>query len=127
MSTLISRHHLQASFTSSATAKSPPVRRSSVQARLPPHRCRHSSFFDPATGPLRAGLQTPAALLSPSYGSADQTTEHRWYQTIEALSDRLGLAIVSAYAEGDEPALASAVVSQYSGVFPRDPRGASYC
>jgi hypothetical protein len=73
-------------------------------------------LFDPATGPLRAGLQTPAALLSPSYGSADKTAEHRTYQTIEALSDRLGLAIVSAYAEGDEPALASAVVSQYSGV-----------
>ena len=73
-------------------------------------------LFDPATGPLQAGLQTPAALLSPSYGSADQTAEHRTYQTIEALSDRLGQAIVSAYAEGDEPALASAVVSQYSGV-----------
>src|ERR1700734_2451318 len=73
-------------------------------------------LFDPATGPLQAGLQTPAALLSPSYGSTDKTTEHRTYQTIEALSDRLGLPIVSAYAEGDEPALASAVVSQYSGV-----------
>jgi hypothetical protein len=73
-------------------------------------------LFDPVTGPLQAGLQTPAALLSPSYGSTDKTTEHRTYQTIEALSDRLGLAIVSAYAEGDEPALASAVVSQYSGV-----------
>jgi len=52
-------------------------------------------LFDPATGPLQAGLQTPAALLSPSYGSADKTAEHRTYQTIEGLSDRLGLAIVS--------------------------------
>jgi hypothetical protein len=73
-------------------------------------------LFDPANGPLEAGLQTPAALLSPSYGSPDKTTGHRTYQTIEGLSDRLGLAIVSAYAEGDEPALASNVVSQYSGV-----------
>jgi hypothetical protein len=73
-------------------------------------------LFDPATGQLQAGLRTPAALLSPSYGSADKTAEHRTYQTIQALSDRLGLAIVSAYTEGDEPALASAVVSQYSGV-----------
>ncbi len=73
-------------------------------------------LFDPATGPLQAGLQTPAALLSPSYGSADKTAGHRTYQTIQALSDRLGLAIVSAYAEGNEPDLASAVVSQYSGV-----------
>lgn len=73
-------------------------------------------LFDPATGPLQAGLQTPATLLSPSYGSADKTADHRTHQTIQALSDRLGLAIVSAYAEGDEPALASAVVTQYSGV-----------
>jgi hypothetical protein len=73
-------------------------------------------LFDPANGPVEAGLQTPAALLSPSYGSPDKTTGHRTYQTIEGLSDRLGLAIVSAYAEGDEPALASNVVSQYSGV-----------
>jgi hypothetical protein len=75
-----------------------------------------AGLFDPATGPLQAGLQTPATLLSPSYGKADKTAEHRTYQTIEALSDRLGLAIVSDYAEGDEPQLAAAVVSQYSGV-----------
>jgi hypothetical protein len=75
-----------------------------------------AALFDPATGPIQAGLQTPAALLSPSYGDPNKTTNHRTYQTIEALSDRLGLAIVSAYAEGDEPALASNVVSQYSGV-----------
>jgi hypothetical protein len=73
-------------------------------------------LFDSAISPLQAGLQTPAALLSPSYGSADKTAEHRTYQTVQALSDRLGLAIVSAYPEGDEPALAAAVVSQNSGV-----------
>jgi hypothetical protein len=73
-------------------------------------------LFDPATGPLQARLQTPATLLSPDYGSADKTAGHRTHETIQALSDRLGLAIVSAYAEGDEPALAAAAVSQYSGV-----------
>jgi len=73
-------------------------------------------LFDPTAGPLQAGLQTPATLLSPSYGSADKTADHRTYQTIQALSDRLGLAIVSGCAEGDEPALAAAVVSQNSGV-----------
>jgi hypothetical protein len=73
-------------------------------------------LFDPATGPLQAGLQTPAALLSPSYGSAEKTAEHRTYQTVQALSDRLGLAIVSGYPEDDEPQLAAAVVSQNSGV-----------
>jgi hypothetical protein len=73
-------------------------------------------LFDPAAGPMRAGLVTPTALLSPSYGDADKTTAHRTYQTIEGLSDRLGLAIVSAFAEGQEPQLAASVVSGNSGV-----------
>ncbi len=75
-----------------------------------------AALFDPATGPLQAGLQTPAALLSPSYGNADKTAVHRTYQTIQGLSDRLGVPIVSAYAEGAESQLASNVVSQYPGV-----------
>jgi hypothetical protein len=73
-------------------------------------------LFDPALGGLRAGLQTPATLLSPTYGSPDQTTGHRTYQTIQGLSDRLAVPIVSAFAEGDEPALAASVVSSNSGV-----------
>ena len=75
-----------------------------------------AGLFDPAGGPLRAGLQTPASLLSPSYGSPDKTTGHRTYQTIQGLSERLGVPIVSAFAEGDEPALAASVVSSNSGV-----------
>src|SRR5580658_8421551 len=58
-------------------------------------------LFDPAVGGLRAGLQTPGTLLSPDYGSPDQTTGHRTYQTIQGLSDRLGVPIASAFAEGD--------------------------
>jgi hypothetical protein len=73
-------------------------------------------LFDPALGPLQAGLRTPATLLSPSYGSADKTTAHRTHQTIQGLSDRLGLAIVSDFAEGSEPQLAASVVSSYPGV-----------
>jgi hypothetical protein len=73
-------------------------------------------LFDPALGPLQAGLTTPATLLSPSYGSTDKTTGHRTYQTIQGLSDRLGLAIVSGFAEGSEAQLAASVVSSYSGV-----------
>ena len=73
-------------------------------------------LFDPALGPLQAGLTTPAALLSPSYGSTDKTAGHRTYQTIQGLSDRLGVAIVSAFAEGSEAQLAASVVSSYSGV-----------
>ncbi len=73
-------------------------------------------LFDPALGTLQAGLQTPAALLSPSYGSPAKTIAHRTYQTIQGLSDRLGLPIVSAFAEGQEPQLAASVVSGYPGV-----------
>jgi hypothetical protein len=73
-------------------------------------------LFDPALGPRQAGLLTPAALLSPSYGDPAKTAAHRTHQTIEGLSGRLGLAIVSAFAEGQEPQLAASVVSGYSGV-----------
>jgi hypothetical protein len=73
-------------------------------------------LFDPALGPVQAGLKTPAALLSPSYGSLDKTAEHRTHETIQGLSDRLGLAIVSDFAEGSEAQLAASVVSSYSGV-----------
>jgi len=73
-------------------------------------------LFDPALGTLQAGLQTPAALLSPSYGNPAETAAHRTYQTIQGLGDRLGLPVVSAFAEGQEPQLAASVVSGYSGV-----------
>ena len=73
-------------------------------------------LFDPALGPLQAGLQTPAALLSPDYGSADKTTAHRTHQTIQGLADRLGLAIMSDFPEGSEAELAASVVSSHSGV-----------
>ncbi len=73
-------------------------------------------LFDPALGAPQAGLQVPAALLSPSYGDPAKTTVHRTYQTIQGLSDRLGVAIVSAFAEGSEAQLAPSVVTSYSGV-----------
>jgi hypothetical protein len=73
-------------------------------------------LFDPARGAPPAGLLTPAALLSPSYGDPGKTTAHRTYQTIQGLSERLGLQIASDFAEGQEPKLAASVVSTYSGV-----------
>jgi hypothetical protein len=73
-------------------------------------------LFDPALGPPQAGLLTPATLLSPSYGDPGKTAAHRTYQTIQGLAGRLGLAIASPFAEGQEPALAASVVSGYSGV-----------
>jgi len=73
-------------------------------------------LFDPALGARQAGLQVPAALLSPSYGTPGKTTVHRTYQTIQGLSDRLGVQIVSDFPEGQEQQLADSVVSTYSGV-----------
>ena len=73
-------------------------------------------LFDPALGVPRAGLQVPAALLSPSYGDPAKTTVHRTYQTIQGLSGRLGLQIASDFTEGQEPQLAASVVSTCSGV-----------
>ena len=70
----------------------------------------------PALGPLQAGLQTPMTLFSPDYGKPDKTQAHRTYQTIQALSGRLNVPINSTYAEGQESALANAVVTNYIGV-----------
>ena len=73
-------------------------------------------LFAPAGGAPQAGLQVPAALLSPSYGGPAQTAVHRTYQTIQGLSERLGIQIASDFAEGEEPQLAASVVSTSSGV-----------
>ena len=73
-------------------------------------------LFDPAVGTPQAGLRTPAALLSPSYGHPAKTAAHRTHQTIQGLSDRLGLQIVSTFVEGQESELAASVVSGYPGV-----------
>jgi hypothetical protein len=75
-----------------------------------------TDLFAPTLGPLQAGLRSPATLLSPSYGKLDKTMEHRTYQTIQGLSDRLGIPIVSDFAEGQELQLATSVVSTGSGV-----------
>jgi hypothetical protein len=75
-----------------------------------------TTLFDPAAGPSPAGLRTPGSLISPTYGDPKKTVAHRTYQTIEGLSDRLGVAIDSQFAEGQESQLAAAVVSGASGV-----------
>jgi len=67
-------------------------------------------LFDPALGALQAGLRTPTALYSPSYGKPDKTQAHRTYQTIQGLAGRLGLPIQSPVPEGQEPALAEAIL-----------------
>jgi hypothetical protein len=73
-------------------------------------------LFAPAIGPLQAGLSTPITLFSPDYGKPDKTQGHRTYETIQGLSARLNVPIDSPFAEGQESALAAAVVANYTGV-----------
>ena len=74
-----------------------------------------AGLFDPARGPLRAGLRVPRMLISPSYGHGSKTADHRTYQTIRELSDRLGVPITAAVAKGREPELAAAVLDSGPG------------
>jgi hypothetical protein len=74
------------------------------------------TLFDPANGPSEGGVQTPTALISPSSGGLSKRIAHRTYQTIEGISDRLGIEIATAFAEGEEAELAARLVSEHSGV-----------
>ena len=73
-------------------------------------------LFDPTVGALQAGLRTPTAFYSPSYADPDKTQNHRTYQTIQGLSERLGVPIQSPVPEGQEPALAAAALASGGAV-----------
>lgn len=75
-----------------------------------------TALFAPPSGPPRAGLRTPATLLSPSHGGPVKTGVHRTYQTIQGLADHLGLMIGTPFEVGHEPRLAASLVAGYSGV-----------
>jgi hypothetical protein len=75
-----------------------------------------AALFHPDFGPMRAGLRTPTVLVAPSWGHPGKTAAHRSYQTIQGLSDRLGLPITSDFAQGEEQELADSLVSSGSGV-----------
>ena len=75
-----------------------------------------AALFHPDSGPLRADLQTPTVLVAPSWGHPHKTAAHRSYQTIQGLSERLGLPITSPFAQGDEQQLADSLVRSHSGV-----------
>ena len=74
-----------------------------------------AALFDPSRGPLRAGLEVPRMLISPSYGDKTKTAQHRTHQTIKAISDRLGIAIAADFAKGQEPQLAAALTKSGPG------------
>ena len=75
-----------------------------------------AALYHPDFGPLRPGLRTPTLLVAPSWGHPHKTAAHRSYQTIQGLSERLGLPITSPFAQGDEKPLGDALVRSYSGV-----------
>jgi len=75
-----------------------------------------AALFHPDSGPLRADLQTPTVLVAPSWGHPHKTAAHRSYQTIQGLSERLGLPITSPFAQGQEQELADSLVRSHSGV-----------
>ena len=74
-----------------------------------------AALFDPSQGLLRAGLQVPRMLISPSYGDSSKTTQHRTHQTISGISDRLGIAIATDFAKGHELKLAAALTKSGPG------------
>jgi hypothetical protein len=74
-----------------------------------------AALFDPSGGPLRAGLQVPRMLISPSYGDSSKTAQHRTHQTIRGVSDRLGIPIATDFAKGHELQLAAALTESGPG------------
>jgi hypothetical protein len=75
-----------------------------------------AALFHPDFGPVRVGLRTPTVLVAPSWGHPGKTAVHRSYQTIQGLSERLGLPITSQFAQGQEQQLADSLVRSHSGV-----------
>jgi len=75
-----------------------------------------AALFHPDFGPVRAGLRTPTVLVAPSWGHPGKTAAHRSYQTIQGLSEHLGLPITSEWARGEEKQLADSLVGSHSGV-----------
>jgi hypothetical protein len=75
-----------------------------------------AALFHPDFGPVRAGLRTPTTLIAPSWGHPGKTAAHRSYQTIQGLSESLGLPIACQFAQGQEQELAGNVVRHGSGV-----------
>ncbi len=75
-----------------------------------------TALFHPEFGPLRSGLRTPTVLVAPSWGHPGKTAAHRSYQTIQGLSEHLGLPITSDFAQGQEDELAQTLVRDHSGV-----------
>jgi hypothetical protein len=75
-----------------------------------------TALFHPDFGSVRAGVRTPNVLVAPSFGHPGKTAAHRSYQTIQGLSEQLGLPIMAQFAQGQEQQLADSLVSDSPGV-----------
>jgi hypothetical protein len=75
-----------------------------------------AALFHPEFGPLQPGLRTPTALVAPSWGHPHKTAAHRSYQTIQGLSEHLGVPIAARFAQGEEQQLAEHLVAGSSEV-----------
>jgi hypothetical protein len=75
-----------------------------------------TALFHPDFGPARDGLRTPTMLVAPSWGHPGKTAAHRSYQTIQGLSENLGLPITSEFAQGQEEHLAGNLVHSHAEV-----------
>ena len=75
-----------------------------------------AALFHPDFGPVRDGLRTPTVLIAPSWGHPGKTAAHRSYQTIQGLSERMGVSIATPFAQEHEEKMAASLVRDYSGV-----------
>ncbi len=74
-----------------------------------------ATLFAPALGDPRLPLTRPDSLHSPEYESASRTLNHRTYETVLPLSERLGIPIRSGHKEGHEAKLADQILGEESG------------
>lgn len=72
-----------------------------------------ATLFGPAP---RIDVATPGHLHAPAYSTAEKTINHRTYETILPLSERLGLTIGTSYREGEEASLAASILQNDGGI-----------
>lgn len=73
-----------------------------------------ATLFDTAVGTTRTDLAVPGHLYSPAYPG--RSVNHRTYETLLPLSERLGLTINTNYPEGQEAQLAASILATDAGV-----------
>jgi hypothetical protein len=69
-----------------------------------------ADLFDPAIGPIRSGIAVPDRLYSPGDAHPKKTLARRATETIQALSDRSTVPIMTGFGVNDEQSLAEAVL-----------------